>query len=126
MCAKCAQNPWRSRALAHTVRNPAPKPAEDGQSFLSNQAKAKGGLNRSLSDAGLGQLRVMLEAKASELGRLVVAVNPAHTSQCCSLCGHTEPGNRLSQEDFCCLSCGYRANADVNTARNILRKARGG
>jgi putative transposase len=108
------------------VRNPAPKPAEDGQSFLSNQAKAKGGLNRSLSDAGLGQLRVMLEAKASELGRLVVAVNPAHTSQCCSLCGHTEPGNRLSQEDFCCLSCGYRANADVNTARNILRKARGG
>jgi putative transposase len=112
--------------VANMIRRPAPKPAEDGQSFLPNQAKAKGGLNRFLSDAGLGQLRVMLEAKGAERGRLVVAVNPAHTSQCCSVCGHTEPGNRLSQEDFCCLSCGYRANADVNAARNILEKTRGG
>ena len=104
--------------LANMVRRPEPKPAEDGQSFLPNQAKAKGGLNRSMLDAGLGQLRVMLETKGKERGRKVVPVDPRKTSQRCSACGHTDPGNRPSQEVFLCLSCGYGANADVNAAFN--------
>jgi len=108
--------------LANMVRRPAPKPAEDGSgTFLPNQAAAKGGLNRSLLDAGLGQLRVMLEAKGKERGRLVVPVDPKHTSQRCSACGHTAPGNRPSQELFQCLSCGHSENADVNAAKNILQ-----
>jgi putative transposase len=111
--------------LSNMVRRPQPKPAEDGQSFLPNQAKAKGGLNRSMLDAGLGQLRVMLETKGKERGRKVVPVDPRKTSQRCSACGHTDPGNRPSQEVFLCLSCGYRANADVNAAKNILRGATG-
>ncbi len=110
--------------LSNMVRRPAPKPAEDGQSFLPNQAAAKSGLNRSMLDAGLGQLRTMLEAKGKERGRLVMAVDPRHTSQRCSACGHTEPGNRPSQEVFCCLQCGHRENADVNAARNILQAIR--
>jgi putative transposase len=107
--------------LASMVRRPAPKPAEDGSgTFLPNQAAAKGGLNRSMLDAGLGQIRVMLEEKAKERGRLVVPVDPRHTSQRCSVCGHTDPGNRPSQELFLCLSCGHTENADVNAAKNIL------
>jgi putative transposase len=107
--------------VANMVRRPAPKPAEDGSgAFLPNQAKAKGGLNRSMYDAGLGQLRVLLEAKGKELGRLVVAVDPKHTSQRCSACGHTAPENRQSQELFCCQACGHSENADVNAAKNIL------
>jgi putative transposase len=107
--------------VANMVRRPAPKPAEDGSgAFLPNQASAKGGLNRSMLDAGLAQLRVMLEVKGKERGRLVVAVDPKHTSQRCSACGHTAPGNRLSQELFCCQACGHSENADVNAAKNIL------
>lgn len=111
--------------VRNMVRRPEPKPAEDGQGFLPNQAKAKGGLNRSMHDAGLGQLRVMLETKGKERGRTVVAVDPRHTSQRCSACGHTEAGNRPSQDLFCCLQCGHSENADVNAAKNILRAVTG-
>ena len=112
--------------VANMIRRPEPKPAEDGKTFLPNQAKAKGGLNRSLSDAGLGQLRQMLEQKGKERGRLVVAVNPKHTSQRCSACGHTDPANRQSQELFRCLQCGHSENADVNAAKNVLQAAKAG
>jgi len=54
--------------LANMVKRPAAKPAEDGSgTFLPNNAAAKGGLNRSMLDAGLGQIYTMLEAKASML-----------------------------------------------------------
>lgn len=39
----------------------------------------------------------------------------------CSVCGHCEAGNRLSQAVFRCLVCGYTAHADENAAVNILR-----
>ena len=51
--------------LASMVRRPKPKPAEDGSgTFLLNQAAAKGGLNRSMADAGLGQLIRSLKRRA--------------------------------------------------------------
>ena len=106
--------------LANMLRRPAPKPAEDGKGYLPNQASAKGGLNRSMYDAGLGQLRVMLEQKAEERGRNVIAVDPKYTSQRCNKCGHTDPKNRQSQELFKCQECGHSDNADVNAAKNIL------
>jgi len=107
--------------LQNMTRTPAPKPAEDGKSFLSNQAAAKAGLNRAILDQGLGQLRTMLQAKAKDRGRGVHLVNPAHTSQKCSCCGHTSQENRRSQELFRCTRCGFSANADANAAVNILR-----
>jgi putative transposase len=109
--------------LSNMVRCPAPKPAKDGQSFLPNQASAKSGLNRSLLDAGIGGLYTMLEAKAQERGRLVKRVNPAHTSQACSVCGAIDKASRLSQSLFRCTACGHTEHADVNAAKNILSKA---
>lgn len=82
---------------------------------------AKSGLNRSIMDAGWGQFRSILEAKAEEAGRRVVTVNPRHTSQRCAECGHVERGNRVTQAAFRCCACGHAAHADVNAARNILR-----
>lgn len=107
--------------LQNMTRTPAPKPAEDGKTFLPNQAAAKAGLNRAILDQGLGQLRTMLQAKAKDRGRGVHLVNPAHTSQACSCCGHTSAENRRSQELFRCQRCGFSANADANAAVNILR-----
>jgi putative transposase len=50
---------------------------------------------------------------------MLVEVNPRHTSQRCSCCGHTAKENRLSQALFRCQSCGYEENADINAAKNI-------
>jgi len=80
-------------------------------------------LNRRLRDAGLGQIKTMLEAKAAERGRVVIAVDPRHTSQMCSACGHIAPENRPDQATFCCTACGFELNADHNAARNILKRA---
>ena len=87
--------------------------------------KAKSGLNRSLLDGGFYQFRTLLEQAAEKRGGTVVAVNPAFTSQTCVACGHVSKENRKTQQDFCCVACGYEANADVNAARNILLRAAG-
>jgi putative transposase len=50
---------------------------------------------------------------------MVVVVDPRHTSQRCSRCGHTARNNRRSQSVFICRQCGYHLNADLNGARNI-------
>jgi putative transposase len=109
--------------LANMTRRPAPKPAEDGQSFLPNNAAAKSGLNRSMLDAGIGSLFTMLEAKAQERGRIVERISPANTSRTCPSCGTIDKGNRISQAKFRCVSCEHTMNADHNAAVNILRSA---
>jgi len=81
---------------------------------------AKRGLNRAISAQGWSMLRRRLEEKATTCGVTVVAVNPAHTSQRCAVCGHTCPENRKSQAVFRFRACGHEANADVNAATNIL------
>jgi putative transposase len=106
--------------IANMTRRPRPRPAEDG-SYEPNGAAAKAGLNRSISDAGWGVFLNVLLAKAESAGRIVVEVDPRHTSQRCARCGHVAAGNRVSQAEFWCLACGHEAHADVNAAVNILR-----
>jgi putative transposase len=85
----------------------------------------KAGLNRSILRSGWGMFATRLEHKAQ--GR-VEKVNPAYTSQRCSRCGTVDREARESQAAFRFRSCGYRANADHNAARNIAagHAARGG
>jgi len=71
-------------------------------------------------------LKAKIEYKAEERGCTVVAVDPRHTSQTCSCCGHTARTNRRSQSIFKCRQCGYYLNADLNAARNIAAKYRAG
>jgi len=82
--------------------------------------KAKSGLNKSILDQGWFEFRRQLEYKLFWRGGMLVVVNPRHTSQQCSCCGHTAKENRVSQNVFRCLACGHEVNADVNAARNIL------
>lgn len=55
----------------------------------------------------------------------VVEVNPAYTSQECSSCGFVFWKNRHGSV-FHCLACGLRLHADINAARNILRRSQDG
>lgn len=79
------------------------------------------------------ELQSMIEYKAKAAGIEVRYINPYHTSQTCSFCGHYEMGQRINQATFVCKNpeCtrgkGKQRsdgtfegiNADWNAARNI-------
>ena len=102
------------------TRRPRPRLAADG-TWEPNGAAAKAGLNKSILDAGWGVFLGVLRAKAESAGRVVAEVDPRHTSQRCSQCGHVAARNRVTQAQFRCVVCEYESHADVNAARNILR-----
>ena len=77
-------------------------------------------LAKSIHDAAWSQFRHVLSYKAEEAGRILIAVNPAYTSQDCSQCGH-RLRKALSQRKHVCPCCGLILDRDENAARNILR-----
>lgn len=72
---------YRSSTRCAGVK-PAPDPGQPGV-FLSNGARAKSGLGRSISEAGWGQLVSILRAKAEDAGRTWIKVDLRHTSDRC-------------------------------------------
>jgi len=85
-----------------------------------SNVKAKAGLNRSILSQGWGEFVRQLDYKTHWRNGNLVKVDPRHTSQCCSKCGHTAKENRPTQATFRCQSCGHTEHADVNAAKNIL------
>lgn len=79
--------------------------------------------NDGKSKWAFGELRFFIEYKAKIAGVPVYLVDPAYTSQMCSVCGHTSRENRKTQADFVCCACGYAENADYNASKNIAFKA---
>lgn len=65
------------------------------------------------------ELQQFIKYKASKYGIEVRMINPAYTSQVCSVCGNLEDGQRIDQAHFKCKACGAELNADFNAARNI-------
>jgi len=96
--------------------------------FLKNGQSRKKGLNRSISDAGWGELILKIEYLAAKQGKVVIKVNPKHSSQECRNCGHIDKSNR-DGEKFICVECGYHEHADIGAAKTIrdraLEKVRG-
>ena len=78
----------------------------------------KRGLNRAILNVGWHQIETMFFYKAYR----VVKVDPRHTSQTCSACGNLDSRSRESQASFVCTACGFRSNADLNAAINILQR----
>jgi putative transposase len=96
------------KAMTRSARGTVEKPGRN--------VAQKTGLNRGILKSGWGLLVTRLEQKAS--GR-VEKVTAAYTSQTCNACKHIASESRKSQATFVCVSCGHRANADVNAALNI-------
>ena len=84
---------------------------------------AKAGLNRAMLDQGWSAFAAMLSYKLADRGGTLVEVPAAYTSQECSVCGHVDAADRKDQSHFLCTRCGHEENADVNAAKNILRRA---
>lgn len=90
------------------------------------KAKRRSTTKRRIHSWPFASLKAKIEYKAEERGCTVVAVDPRHTSQACSQCGHTARNNRRSRDLFVCRMCGYSLHADLNGARNIAAKYRAG
>jgi IS605 OrfB family transposase len=74
--------------------------------------------NRKLGNWSHYQLGNFIQYKAEERSKPTIEVDPRHTSQKCSKCGHTERSNRKGSR-FKCKKCGFELNADLNASRNI-------
>lgn len=77
---------------------------------------------RRLHSWSFAQLKSFVRYKAEGRGITVVGVDPRHTSQMCSSCGHIARNNRRSRAWFQCRACGFLLHADLNGARNIAAK----
>jgi putative transposase len=88
--------------------------------------KQKSGLNKSILDQGWGMFFDMLTYKQDWNGGMVIKVPPHHTSQKCPSCHHVAKENRLTQAEFVCVECGYKNNADVVGAINVLTRGLSG
>jgi len=105
---------------SNLVKRPKPKQDEATGQYLPNGAAAKGGLNKSISDAGWGMFTKMLQVKAASAGRVVAFVDPKYTSQVCSKCGVISP--KTLEERWHSCACGCELDRDTNAAKNILNK----
>lgn len=81
----------------------------------------KSGLNREILNQGWGTLFNFLEYKGKQRGVEVIRVAPQGTSQICSSCCHKDPQSRNGKH-FECTSCGFKIDADINGAKNILTR----
>ena len=102
-----------TRSAAGTVEEPG------------TNVNAKSGLNRESLTQTWGLMRQQLAYKAIWAGRRYVEVDPRYTSQTCNSCGMIDRENRKGKV-FRCVACGFTLDADVNAARNILRKSLAG
>ncbi|WKS97551.1 RNA-guided endonuclease InsQ/TnpB family protein [Gallibacterium anatis] len=85
---------------------------------------AKSGLNRAILDQSWFEFRRQLDYKTQWQGGFLVAVPPQNSSRTCPCCGHISKENRQTQAHFECQQCGYRENADVVGAMNVLARGR--
>ncbi|MEE1941077.1 transposase [Streptomyces sp. TRM 70361] len=69
------------------------------------------------------QLGAFLAYKAKRAGVPFLEVDPAHTSQRCPRCGHTERANRRARDHFSCRRCGLAGPADRVAGVNIAQRA---
>ncbi|HEY4034891.1 MAG TPA: transposase [Ktedonobacteraceae bacterium] len=109
----------------HTmVRKPKAKQDENGK-YLPNGAAAKGGLNKSILDAGWASFIELVKHKAEWAGVTVYEVDPRKTSQICSACHKEGEHKDLSVRTHVCEYCGVVLDRDKNAAINILDRGLG-
>jgi len=99
------------------------KVKDDGSGYDRNNAGAKSGLNKSLSDASPGRKIAMLQRKAKRSDRNFVKVAAANTSRMCPCCGSEHPAPMDGDRMFRCGTCGWTLDRDISAGVNIELKA---
>ncbi len=106
------------RDLRRVITSPTVIFAEDLTAPIKGKQLFKG-INRKLNQWMKGELQVSLEKISKETGSTLSVVNPAYTSQMCSL-SRTLLGSR-NGDRFTCYT-GVVIQADKNAAMNILHR----
>ena len=113
---------------ANLKKRPDAKKDDQGK-YTKNNAKAKSGLAKSLSDASPGRKIAMLQQKSKRSGREFGKVAAPYTSIACPVCAPAkdfkkwlEAGNYSSNLDgdrmYRC-KCGWHIDRDLNSGTNI-------
>ena len=76
-------------------------------------------LNYIINSIPWGMFSNFLEYKCLDRGIKVEKIHPAYTSKTCSRCSSSRNTERPRQDQFVCLDCKYRLDADLNGSRNI-------
>lgn len=93
---------------------------------LGKNKRQKSGLNRSLLDLGIGNLKDLIKYKITEAGGFYIEVptKKVKPSQTCPNCGHQKK-KKLAERTHRCENCGYQCDRDVAAAMVMLNYARG-
>ncbi len=78
-------------------------------------------LAKSISDAGWGQLKVMVDYKEKKIGGRMLPIDPAGTTSECFFCG-TKNDVDLSMREFDCSGCGRHLERDFHSSWRILKE----
>ncbi|WP_434782764.1 MAG: RNA-guided endonuclease TnpB family protein [Ferrovum myxofaciens] len=101
------------RGMTASAKGSADKPGSN--------VKAKSGLNRSVLNAGFGEIARQLEYKTVWAGRTVVKIDRWYpSSKRCSSCGYVLKSLSLSTRQWVCPDCGQSHDRDLNASINIL------
>jgi putative transposase len=90
------------------------------------RALQKSGLNRSVLDVGIGNLKSLIEYKVTEAGGFYIEIptQKVKPSQTCPNCGYQKK-KVLSERVHSCEKCLYTCDRDVAAAMVMLNYARG-
>lgn len=85
-------------------------------------------LARSIANASWSKLVSILQYKCDWYGKKLIQVNPAYTSQICSICGKSNHRLGLGMSEWLdvrewdCPNCGVHLDRDINAAQVILKR----
>ena len=101
------------------VKKMAQQPTKS-QKTSSRVPKAEKTLHYSLQNTGsMSRFIELVAYKAEKVGKRVILIDEAYTTQICPCCGDIEPKS-LAQREIFCRNCGYQENRDLASAINIL------
>jgi putative transposase len=93
-----------------------------GKSYIKNESLDGINFNDIVKFLGISSLKGEIEHIGRKYNIAVSTVQSYYTSKTCPVCGCIDDGNRLTQEDFCCVECGHTDNADHNASVNIRNR----
>lgn len=97
---------------------------KENGTLVKKQTKKRKGLGKSLSDQGIGILKLRLGNICHRTGRSFELVNEKYTTQVCTNCDSFTGPRGLTQlgvREWTCSRCEFKHKRDVCGARNMLR-----
>jgi putative transposase len=90
------------------------------------RTRQKSGLNRSILDVGIGNLKSLIKYKVTEAGGIYweIPTQKVKPSQTCPNCGHQKK-KTLSERVHNCEKCSFTCDRDVAAAKVMLSYAKG-